>query len=451
MSGRLAVRTLVLLAITIGIAAPFTTYAQTGFDTEISCDEGDALEKALAITAPGGRIIIRSGTCTGNVTLMRDVRIQGSGYDRVTLRAMDAGSPVVTIPRGVAATISGVTIAGGRVGVLTKGRAALAFSLISENQSGGIEIRDNGSLDGDKLKVSRNKGPGVTIIRAEAALRGSVINHNYSNGEGGGGFLLVDGRATLIGTQIEENEAVRDGGGVLALQKSELVLDRVRLFRNTARTGHGGGIAITASMAEITGASIFENLADAGNGGGIAVLDDAELRVSSTTLASNVASFQHPNRPGGWGGAVYVDKSSKAAIVHTTIVLNSARFAAGVASNSTVTISASLLSGNLGAMKAGECGGTGRVESKGWNLLMELGDCRFLARPGDLIGASPRLGPPGPYGGVWNTVPLRSGSPAIDRIPLEACSGGFDQRLKPRPASGLCDVGAFERQPDDMP
>jgi hypothetical protein len=441
---------LVLLAITIGIAPPFTVFAQAVPDTEISCDAGDTLERALAVTAPGGRIVIRSGTCAGNLTLVRDVRIQGSGYDRVTLRAVDAGSPVVTIPRGVAATISGVTIAGGRVGVLATGRATLAFSQVSENLSGGIEVRDNGSLDADKLRVSRNKGPGIIIFKAAAALRGSLIHHNVSNGEGGGGLLLVGGRAKLIATQVEENEAVRDGGGVLALQESELVLDRVRLFRNTAQTGHGGGIAIAASTAEITGASIFENLADAGNGGGIAVLNDGELKVMSTTLSSNVASFQFPSRPGGWGGAVYVDKSSKAAIVHTTIVLNSARFAAGIASNNAVTISASLLSGNLGATKAGECGGTGRVESKGWNLLMALGDCRFLPRPGDLIGASPRLGAPGPYGGVWNTVPLRSGSPAIDRIPLEACSGGFDQRLKPRPASGGCDVGAFERQPDDV-
>ena len=450
MSGRLGVRTLVLLAMNVGIAAPFTTYAQSSPDIEISCDAGDALQRALAATASGGRIVIRSGTCIGNFTLVRDVRIQGSGYDRVTLRATDAASAVVTVPRGVTATISGVTIAGGRVGVLATGRVALAFSLVSENRSGGIEIRDNGSLEGDKLRVSQNKGPGITIVKAEATLRGSVINHNFSNGEGGGGLLLVGGRAELSGTQIEENEAIRDGGGVLALQKSALTLDRVRLFRNTTRTGHGGGIAVAESTAEITGTSIFDNLADAGNGGGVAVLNDGEITVANTTLASNVASLQFSDRPGGWGGGIYVDKSSKAILTHTTVVLNSARFAAGIASNSVVTISASLLSGNFGATKAGECGGTGRVESKGWNLLMELGDCRFLSRPGDLMGASPRLGPPGLYGGVWNTVPLRSGSPAIDRIPLEVCSGGLDQRLKPRPASRGCDVGAFERQPDDV-
>jgi hypothetical protein len=434
----------------VGIVAPFSTFAQGSLDTEITCDAEDALQKALATTAPGGRIIIRSGTCAGNLMLVRDVRIQGSGYDRVTLRATDPGSAAVTVERGVTATISGVTIAEGRVGVLVTGRAALSFTQITGNLSGGIEVRDNGSLEADKLRVSRNTGPGITIIKAAGTVRGSVISQNFSNGEGGAGVLLVGGRAELTATQIEENEAVRDGGGVLALHKSTVVLDRVRLFRNITRTGHGGGVALAGSTAEITGGSVFENLADAGNGGGVAVLNDGEIRVANTTLASNVASFQFPDRPGGWGGGVYVDRSSRAALVHSTVVNNSARFAAGIASNSLVTLSASLVSSNLGASRSGECGGSGRVVSKGWNLLMEVGDCRFISRPGDLIGASPRLGPPGLYGGVWNTVPLRAGSPAIDRIPLAACLGGSDQRLKPRPANGGCDVGAFERQPDDV-
>jgi Right handed beta helix region len=445
MRERVTVGIWMLTAFGVGIALPLVAHAQPSPEAEISCDTPEALQNALASIPIGGRIIIRSGTCTGNFTLGRDVRIQGSGFDRVTLRAAEPGLPVVTVPRGATTTISGVTITGGRVGALISGRATLAFSLISENLSGGVEVRDNGTFEADKLRVSRNKGPGVTVAKAEATLRGSLINQNFSNGDGGAGVLVIGGRAELTGTQIESNDAIRDGGGVLALQKAVVVLDRVRLSRNTTQTGHGGAIAVNASTAEIAGSSVFDNLADSGNGGGLAVLNGGEVRVSNTTLASNAAS-----RPGGWGGGIYVDKSSKASIVHATIVLNSARFAAGIASNNTVTVLASLLSGNLGATKPGECGGTGRIESKGWNLLMEMGDCRFQSRPGDLMGASPRLGPPGLYGGAWNTVPLRDGSPAIDRIPLDVCSGGLDQRLKPRPAKGGCDVGAFERQPDDV-
>ncbi len=439
-----------LIWMCVGIALPLVAHAQPSSETEISCDAPDALQKALAAASTGGRIIIRAGTCIGNFTLVRDVRIQGGGYDHVMIRAADPSQPVLTVPRGVITTISGVTLAGGRVGVLITGRASLAFSMVTENLSGGIEVRDNGTFEADKLKVSRNKGPGLIIVKAEAALRGSLVNQNVSNGEGGAGLLVVGGRAELTATQIEENDAVRDGGGVLALQKGVLVLDRVRLFRNTARTGHGGAIAVNASTAEITGSSVFDNVADAGNGGGVAVLNGAEIRLRNSTIASNVASFQFADRPGGWGGGIYVDKTSKASLVHATITLNMARFAAGIASNNAVILQASLLSGNLGATKAGECGGPGRIESKGWNLLMEKGDCRFISSPGDLMGASPRLGPPGLYGGAWNTVPLRDGSPAIDRIPLDVCSGGIDQRLKPRPAKGGCDVGAFERQPDDV-
>jgi hypothetical protein len=450
MKERAAVGIWLLIATSVGIALPLVAHAQPSAETEISCDQPDALANALAATAAGGRIIIRSGTCAGNITLMRDVRIQGGGYDRVTLRATDAALPVVTVPRGVTATISGVTISGGRVGALVNGRASLAFGLVSENLAGGIEVRDGGAFDADKLKVSRNKGPGLIVVKAEAALRGSLINNNFSNGDGGAGLLLIGGRVELTSTQVEENDAIRDGGGALVLQKGILILDRARLFRNTTRTGHGGAIAVNASTAEITGSSVFDNVADAGNGGGVAVLNGGEVRASNTTIASNVASFQFADRPGGWGGGVYVDKDSKAFLVHATIVLNSARFAAGIASNNSLTVQASLLSGNLGATKAGECGGTGRIESKGWNLLMELGDCKFQSRPGDLMGASPRLGPPGLYGGIWNTVPLRDGSPAIDRIPLDVCAGGLDQRLKPRPAKGGCDVGAFERQPDEV-
>ena len=450
MRDRVAMGIQVLIATSVGIAIPVVAHAQPSAESEISCDTPDALQHALTTAPSGGRIIIRSGICTGNFALNHDIRIQGSGFDQVTLKAADPALPVVTVPRGSTTTISGVTITRGRVGILVTGRASLAFAMVSENEAGGIEVRDNGTFEADKLRISRNKGPGLTVIKAAATLRGGLINHNVSSGEGGAGLLVVGGRAQLMGTQIEENDAVRDGGGMLALQKGALVLERVRLFRNTTRTGHGGAIAVNGSTAEMTGSSVFDNVAEAGNGGGIAVMKGGDMVVSNTTVASNVASFQSADWPGGWGGGFYVDKSSRASLVHATVVLNTARFAAGIASNNTVTVLASLLSGNLGAIKAGECGGTGRIESKGWNLLMELGECRFMSRAGDLLGASPRLGPPGLYGGTWNTVPLRAGSPAIDRIPLEFCTGGLDQRLKPRPANGNCDVGAFERQPDDV-
>jgi len=45
------------------------------------------------------------------------------------------------------------------------------------------------------------------------------------------------------------------------------------------------------------------------------------------------------------------------------------------------------------------------------------------------------------------THALLPGSVAIDTIPALMCEVTEDQRGEPRPAGGMCDVGAFEVQP----
>ena len=131
MRKRIVVGIWMLIAGSVSIAFPLVAHAQPSAESEISCDAPDALQHALMTIPAGGRIIVRAGTCTGNFMLSRDIRIQGSGLDQVTLRAADPAQPVVTVPRGITATISGVTIAGGRVGVLVIGRSSLAFTMVT--------------------------------------------------------------------------------------------------------------------------------------------------------------------------------------------------------------------------------------------------------------------------------------------------------------------------------
>jgi hypothetical protein len=80
-----------------------------------------------------------------------------------------------------------------------------------------------------------------------------------------------------------------------------------------------------------------------------------------------------------------------------------------------------------------------------------------LNGPGDLNGVNPKLGTLGNYGGPTQTIPLLSGSPAIDAGNPSGCTDGLghllktDQRGLPRPDSedrSGCDMGAFERQSD---
>ena len=113
------------------LLSPTRSPQQSG---EISCDTPDALQHALRSAPAGGRIIIRAGVCTGNFALSRDIRVQGSGLDQVTLKAADPAQPVVTVPRGITATISGVTIKGGTVQEFATG--------IALDASDGNRLRD---------------------------------------------------------------------------------------------------------------------------------------------------------------------------------------------------------------------------------------------------------------------------------------------------------------------
>jgi hypothetical protein len=84
------------------------------------------------------------------------------------------------------------------------------------------------------------------------------------------------------------------------------------------------------------------------------------------------------------------------------------------------------------------------------------GTCH-LTGPGDVNNTNPRLGALGNYGGPTQTIPLLSGSPAIDAGNPSGCTDRLghllktDQRGLPRPdtedRSG-CDMGAYERQGD---
>jgi hypothetical protein len=144
----------------------------------------------------------------------------------------------------------------------------------------------------------------------------------------------------------------------------------------------------------------------------------------------------------------------------------------GIENGGTLTINNSTISGNntggiLNNGKAatfqnsivannglgGNCRGT--MTSNGYNLSGDS-SCKFDGT-GDLNNTNPKLGKLGNYGGPTQTIPLLSGSPAIDAGNPSGCTDGqghllkTDQRGKPRPDkedTGGCDMGAYERQTD---
>ena len=109
----------------------------------------------------------------------------------------------------------------------------------------------------------------------------------------------------------------------------------------------------------------------------------------------------------------------------------------------TVTLTATLLADNT----TKNCD-TANNADQGYNLSTD-NTCGFSATgsQNNVASADLHLGPLGNYGGLTPTIPLLSGSIAIDAIPLTSgCSVGesSDQRGVAQPQGSGCDSGAYE-------
>ncbi|MGH6691927.1 MAG: choice-of-anchor Q domain-containing protein [Gammaproteobacteria bacterium] len=93
----------------------------------------------------------------------------------------------------------------------------------------------------------------------------------------------------------------------------------------------------------------------------------------------------------------------------------------------------------------------GPPTSQGFNLDGD-GTCG-LDQASDLPETNPMLGALMVNAGPTETQALLAGSPAIDQIPVDQCTGGesfpllTDQQGVPRPQGAACDIGAFELVP----
>jgi len=97
----------------------------------------------------------------------------------------------------------------------------------------------------------------------------------------------------------------------------------------------------------------------------------------------------------------------------------------------------------------GQCNG---VTSLGYNITSPGDTCSFDPDGTDQVNVSAddlKLGELADNGGPTMTHALEAGSVAIDHIPAVDCGVTTDQRGEPRPVGDGCDVGSFERQPED--
>jgi len=305
------------------------------------------------------------------------------------------------------------------------------------------------------------QSPGTIVAISSAAANVTLSNVTLQGGwiERGAG---VNNRGTLTinNSVIRDNLAGGHGCG----------------FGCVVRYGFGGGIYNTGTLT-INRSTISGNGAFGEGSGGGGVLNLGKLIINASTLSGNSTSggidlFNCPGCVAG-GGGIANATTGTVAINNSTVAGNYGHLGAnaleggGIVSSGILSIHGSTVSGNVGGILGAATLQNSIVANNGSGgncngpvtsifSLSSDGTCH-LNGPGDRNNVNPRLGTLGNYGGPTQTIPLLSGSPAIDAGNPSGCTDGLghllktDQRGLPRPdtedRSG-CDMGAYERQGD---
>lgn len=213
---------------------------------------------------------------------------------------------------------------------------------------------------------------------------------------------------------IEHGDAGASQGGGLRKLKGNAEVRSCTLRYNEARIA--GAIYNGAGNMTVINSTVYENTAtvlDGATGGGLLNGSGWTVNIISSTFASNHAS----------AGGSNLHNASGTIQLFNSIIANGAG-----APNCNTALSD--INNNL---ESGNC-------------------CGLNTSHGSLINTDPLLGEPGWHGGPTDTLPLLSGSPAIDGVTYNIPNGSleFDQRNMPRPRDGdqdgtrRHDIGAYE-------
>ncbi len=272
----------------------------------------------------------------------------------------------------------------------------------------------------------------VTVIRL-------ILQNCVSGGDAG---LINQGTLLLQDSVIKDSKP----HGIINAYAYELTLVRT-VVSNNSEAYEGGGILNYGKLTLINSA-VLNN--QGYFGAGIYNWDGEVILVNSTV---------RDNSAGHTGGGIDTSSAGVLKLYNSTITHNLASVQSGgidVQNSGTVTMQNSLLADNLLGLDPGspsDCHGT--VNSAGYNLISNTMDCNFVPSTGDLLNIHP--------GGIRfnNTYALFSSSPAIDAGNPDGCLDDLgnpildDQRGSPRPLDGdndgssICDIGAYEYDPDN--
>jgi hypothetical protein len=405
----------------------------------------DVITFAPELFTDGTNPLPRTITLGGNQLEIRDrVIIEGPGKELLTIDA-NHQSRVFHIT-DVKASISGVTIAGGFVadtggGILNYGNLTLTNTAVTNNSTSDSRYYDGGGISN------------IGTLR----IVGSIISHNYANGnESCGGGICNYSNMSIEGSTISGNQATDGLGGGVCNYFGTMTISNSNLFDNIA--SQGGGITnyetneYGSSILTVKNSSIYGNSAWAGGG----ICNVGDLTVANTRINGNSAWGTNYQGGGGIENVRYAQGGSLL-LVNSTIASNSSSYSGGGVWSAIWDLDLgqyipveleshnSLISLNSAPANADSFGSLSPDSS--YNLIGF--DPHFVRNPsdgGDGWGDNPSTpgideGANDDYGNLHLTV----GSPCIDAgDPSGSYAGQFDLDGEKRLMGSRVDIGADE-------
>lgn len=378
------------------------------------------------------------GLTSSGLPVTKSITISGPGSDQLSIDGNQLLVVFGIFPDNTA-TISGLSITNGQLGIWNQGTLTVSNCVVSLNSVLGllndhatvsvsncvVSGNSSGGIDNDGLSgppppgESGNQHPTKTYDDCSAGACLSVDNSVISGNSGTG--VYNTGNVTILNSTLSGNSIQGDLGGGIRSGSFKTPGNLVTVINSTISGNSaqdGGGIFSEYGSVNILNSTISGNSAGEG-GGGIANFAGA-VQIANSTISGNSA-------PQGFGGGISNNAGQFGA---TTIETGNTIFDAGASGENIF---------NNG----------GTVTSDGYNVCSDNGG-GFLNGPGDQINTDPLLGPLQDNGGPTLTHMPLPGSPAIDAGDPNFTPPPFrDQRGRCfyRVFGRRIDVGSVEVQP----
>jgi hypothetical protein len=310
----------------------------------------------------------------------------------------DTQTPVITD----ATTVTGNTtnsyhvVTGGSAATPSTGATISGFTITAGAANGS---GCSGNACGGGLYDPSGSSPTLTNI----TFSGNFVSGSES--AVGGGMYSSPGSPTLVDVTFVGNFSSQAGGG-LAFYSSAATLANVTFVHNSSN-GYAGGLWNYDSSPTLTNVT-FSGNSTAAYGGGMGNRNSSPT-LMNVTFSGNSSSYQ--------GGGMWGVTDSHP-IIRNTIFWGNTAPSSGSQIHDFEGTTYAILSDSV--VQGGYSGS-------------------------NIITADPKLGALGSNGGSTQTIPLSSGSSAIDAGNDATCAAA-DQRGITRPQGAHCDIGAFEVQ-----